>query len=358
MTLLYVFNREKGITLLEIIVTIAITSIVMGAIVTFMDRVIHFKGTADTIQRLRKLETAFEVLYRENIRFVEDNCYGWIDKECRSLTVLPITNPAGKGTLNITTYSDAALGAFRNSGCTVTPETLPAYRIICIDGYGFDYTFTASNEHAAGTIYVNGYNRKPYSVAITAGGNKSISDTWSSGYLDNEYITRSHDKLLIISRAMRSYHLSRLTMEAISNPCGEQGGLASNDDILIPWVWQAAGTGPTVKCSGAVNGRCGCSGFNTGIWSNDAANNFLNTGADVSRFLANINVGDEYRTDGFGNPVAIGVITRPDGTAFDSAPPIPSPDWTWPAHTPPYGGTVGIMKDGVWIYSKRVIYPQ
>ena len=53
---------RKGFTLLEIIVTIAIASVVMGAVVTFMERVIHFKGTADTIKRFEKIEGAFEVL--------------------------------------------------------------------------------------------------------------------------------------------------------------------------------------------------------------------------------------------------------------------------------------------------------
>jgi len=76
----------RGLTLLEIIVTIAIASVVMGAIVTFTDRVIHFKGTADTIKRFEKIEDAFEILYRENIRYVEENCHGWTDS---SSSVLP-----------------------------------------------------------------------------------------------------------------------------------------------------------------------------------------------------------------------------------------------------------------------------
>jgi prepilin-type N-terminal cleavage/methylation domain-containing protein len=80
---------RKGFTLLEIIVTIAIASVVMGAVVTFMDRVIHFKGTADTIRRFEKIEDAFEVLYRENIRYVEENCQGWTDAACGTLAIIP-----------------------------------------------------------------------------------------------------------------------------------------------------------------------------------------------------------------------------------------------------------------------------
>jgi len=353
-------GSRRGLTLLEVIVTIAITSIVMGAIVTFMDRVVHFKSTADTIQRFRKLELAFEVLYRENARYVEDNCYGWLDTDCRVLTILPVADrsDASNRTLAIATRSDGVLNAFREANCTLAPDTLPVYRITCADGYGFDYTFSISNEHIAGTLYVNGYNRAPYTVIITAGGNTSMDDTWSSGYLDSEHMVRSQEKLLTVARAMKSYHLSRLTAEAISNPCSEQGGLASNDDILIPWIWQVAGSSPGMKCTGATSGRCGCGGFDGSIWSADAAGNTINTGAAISRLMAGINIGNAYRTDGFGNPVTIGLITLPDGTSVGSAPPAPSPKWTWAEAHPPYGGTVGVVNDGEWIYSKRVIYPQ
>lgn len=349
-----------GFTLLEVIVTIAIASIVMGAIVTFMDRVVHFKGTADTIQRFKKIEGAFEVLYRENIRYVEDHCYGWTDEGCRELAILPAsdaTDTSGR-TLVITTGSEAVLDVFREAGCMLTDGASPVYRVTCADGYGFDYKFSISNGHNAGTLYLNGYNRMPYRVTIVAGGNTSMEDTWSSGYLDSEYMVRSQEKLLALARAMKTYHLSRLTTEAISNPCGEQGGLASNDDILIPWIWQAAGSDPVAKCTGATSGNCGCSVFDGDIWDTDKTRNTANTGAAVTGLLTGINTGSAYRTDGFGNPVTVGLITLPDGTSVGSAPPSPSPKWSWMKANPPYGGTVGVMNDGVWIYSRQVIYPQ
>lgn len=353
-------KNHRGLTLLEVIVTIAITSIVMGAIVTFMNRAIHFKATADTIQRFRRIGNAFEVLYRENIRYVEDTCYGWGDASCQTLAILPVADEssASNRTIVITTTSDTALDAFREAGCTLIPGTLPVYRVTCADGFGFDYTFSISREHTAGTIYKNGYIREPYKVTITAGGNESMEDTWSSGYLDSEYMVRSREKLFTVARAMKSYHLSRLTVEAISNPCGGQGGLASNDDILIPWIWQAAGSDPVAKCTGATSGNCGCSRFDKNIWSTDGAMNTINTDIAIINFLAGINIGNEYRTDGFGNPIAVRLITLSDGMPVAFTPPAPSPKWSWTGAFPPYGGTVGIMNDGAWIYSKRVIYPQ
>jgi len=350
---------SRGLSLLEVIVTIAITSVVMGTIVIFMDRIIHFKGTADTIQRFEKIEDACEVLYRENTRDVEENCHGWSDENCKVLSILPAVDAAdtsGK-TLIIATRSDAVLSAFREANCTPVSDEPPVYHVTCTDGYGFDYTFATANEHTAGSLYLNGYNRTPYSVTITAGGNTSMADTWSSGHLDSEYMVRSQEKLLTVARAMKSYHLGRLTVEAVSNPCSETGGLASNDDILIPWIWQAAGNVPGARCSGATTGRCGCSGFNGGVWSTDGTRNTTNTNT-ISGFLAATEAGNAYRTDGFGNPVTVGLITTAEGTAFASAPPAPCPKWTWPAVLPPYGGTVGVMSEGKWVYSQRVIYPQ
>ncbi len=352
------FRGSGGLTLLEIIVTIAITSVVMGTIVTFMDRVIHFKGTADTIQKFEKIEDAFEVLYRENIRDVEENCHGWTDDGCKALVVLPSrdTSDTSGTKLLIATRSDAVVSAFREANCTLTGES-PLYHATCTDGYGFDYTFATTNEHSAGSVYLNGYNRTPYSVTITAGGNTSMTDTWSSGHIDSEYMVRSQEKLLTVARAMKSYHLSRLTIEAVSNPCSPQGGLASNDDILVPWIWQATGDHAGEKCFGTITGRCGCNGFDGTFWSTDGTRNMTNTNT-ISGFLASITAGSAYRTDGFGNPLTIGLITRADGTPVASAPPVPSPKWTWSGVLPPYGGTVGVMAGARWIYSKRVIYPQ
>jgi type II secretory pathway pseudopilin PulG len=353
------FRGSAGLTLLEIIVTIAITSVVMGAVVAFMDRVIHFKGTADTIQRFEKIEDAFEVLYRENIRDVEENCHGWTDDGCKALAVLPSrdTSDTSGTRLLITTRSDAAVSAFGDANCALVPDVSPVYRATCMDGYGFDFTFATANEHPAGSVYLNGYNRTPYSVTITAGGNTSMTDTWSSGHLDSEYMVRSQEKLLTVARAMKSYHLSRLTVEAVSNPCSGQGGLASNDDILIPWIWQATGSHAGEKCFGTITSRCGCSGFDGTFWSTDGTRNITNSNT-ISGFLASITAGSAYRTDGFGNPVTIGLITRADGTPISSAPPAPCPKWTWSAALPPYGGTVGVMVGERWVYSQRVIYAQ
>ncbi len=107
MTITLTKNRT-GLSLLEIIVAIAIASVVMGAVVTFMGRVIHFKGTQTRCRGSRS--DAFEVLYRENVRR---------GRELRRLdqAILPSVDDDDKSgrTLMIYTGSDAVVSAFREA---------------------------------------------------------------------------------------------------------------------------------------------------------------------------------------------------------------------------------------------------
>ncbi len=348
----------RGLTLLEVLVTMAVVSAMMGGIVMFMDRVIHFKGTADTMQRFKRIEIALEVMYEENIRYVEGNCYGWTDSGCSTLTVLPVVDASGSTHLTVATMTQAVVNSFREAGCTTT-STVSPYTFTCPDGYGSSFTFAADNEHSAGSLYLNGYSRTPYSITIQSGGNTSISDTWTSGYLDSQRMVRSQEKILAIARAMKSYHLSRLTTESVLNPCSSSsGGLASNDDIFVPWIWQALGSYQNQVCSGIESGSCGCSSFGTSVWPTDASLNIVNASGTITSFLASISAGSIYRVDGFGNPVTIILLATSAGASVGSAPGRPSPSYSWSV-TPPYTGIIEVANaSGTPVYSERVVYVQ
>jgi len=132
--------------------------------------------------------------------------------------------------------------------------------------------------------------------------------------------------------------------------------LISIESSKRSWIWQAVGSAPGAACSGITTVRCGCEVFEKSIWSVDEASN-TTTIATISAFLAAINAGNLYSTDGFGNPITVGLITKVDGASVGSTPPAPSPKWAWSVPSP-YAGTVGVMSDGKWVYSQRVIYPQ
>jgi len=354
--------RDRGFTLLEVVVAVAVSTVLLSGIMAMIHKTISFKGTVTTITNLKKIEMAFETLYRDNIRYVEDNCYGWTGAGCTALSLVPAldTSDATNATLFIDTYSTGAIKAFEEAGCVLTVTAVPRYRMTCTDGYGSSVVFTGiSNEHSRNSQYMNGYSRTPYTVTMTSGGNSQIATTWSSGYLDSEYMTRSQEKILTITRAMKSYHLSRTVYEAIKNPCTTgAGGIESADDIIIPWIWQVMGSSPSLTCSGVSAGNCGCTVFTSAVWQNNAAYNTVNTAALCGVLFGNLGLSLSYRVDGFGNPMRVGLLTTPGGVTFASTPPAPAPSYEWAGFPPPYGGHVGVVNAGVWVYSERVIYAQ
>jgi len=355
-------RKKNGFTLLEVIMAIAVSTVMLSGLMAIVHKAVSFRGTTNTITNVKKIKTAFENLYRDNVKYVEDTCYGWTGAGCTSLSILPVLDAgdATGATLFVDTYSAGVVKSFEEAGCTLTLTAEPRYQMTCTDGYGSKYLFTGvTNTHPVNALYLNGYNRTPYTITVTSGGNSQITDQWSSGYLDSEYMARSQEKVLTIARGMKTYHLSRTVFEAIKNPCtAGVGGLESSDDIIIPWIWQAVGTSPSVTCSGISAGSCGCTGFTAAIWQSNVAYNTINTVAMWTAFLNGIGLNASYRVDGFGNPITVGLLTQPNGTILASAPNTPAPTYTWVGASPPYGGHVGVRNGAAWVYSERVVYAQ
>lgn len=348
----------KGFTIMEVVVALTIAGILMTGISMLMKSMMNYKSLTDSLQRIKKIEQAIEVTYRENIRYVEGNCYGWTDSVCTNLTVMPLPHAGDSTKLLLYTYLDTVVRAWdTGAGCTVT-GAVPNFEVRCPDGYGQYFTFTGfANTHSLNTHYQSGYNRTPYRVTITSQSNPDITDTWSSGYLDSEYLSYSQKKLLTLMDAIKSYHLARLTHEATVNTCDStNGGLASHDDVIIPWVWQALGNSPSQECSGIESGICGCSSLNNAsIWPTSATYAVVDTDTEFSALLGNIGLNNIYRTDGFGNALTYRVVVNSALTG--QVPPRPQVNYTW-AVKPPYRGIIGVY-DGVnWISNWRVVYAQ
>lgn len=349
--------KNKGFTLLEVVVAIGLAAAVMGGITIVMGKAMSLKSASETLNRIKKIEAALEITYRENVNYVEQNCYGWTSSPCDNIVILP-TQPSST-TIYVYTYSDTVRNAWREAGCSLSVSGSITYGT-CPDGYGSNFTFTGlAYHHAGGTNYLNGYNRTPYSVTITSGTNAAITDTWNSGHLDSEYLARSQEKILTVARAMKSYHLSRLVTEAIKRPCtAGVGGLESSDDIVIPWIWQAPSSNPSSMCSGISAGSCGCTAFSSSYWPNNIAYNTINTAALWTSLLNGIGLNTSYRVDGYGNAMTAGLLTQPNGNIIASIPATPAPSYSWAGASPPYGGHVGLWVGGSWVYSERVIYAQ
>ncbi|MFI5295962.1 MAG: type II secretion system protein [Thermodesulfovibrionales bacterium] len=350
---------SKGLTLVEVLISLTITGVLLSGLVMLLKQTLHFRGTANAMAQTKKIETALDTTYRENIAYVEQNCYGWTDASCNTLTLVPTVNGADSTQLFLNTSSANVTGAWQNAGCALT-GTAPSYTVRCADGFGSYYTFAVTNPHSANTFYVNGYNRTPYSIIITSGGSANVTDTWSSGYLDGEYQSYSQKKLLTVAGSLKSYHMSRLTNEVVVNTCkAGAGGLESYDDVIVPWYFQSTGNSPSLACSGVESGNCGCSGFVAAIWPASGSGwNRINSSAKFSTVLTNIGLSSLYRVDGFGNPIQIWMTVNSAGT-LQGEPPRPAPSYsgTW-AVSPPYHGVVGVYSAGAWLYSQPLVYAQ
>ena len=359
-------------TLIEATISIAIISILIFGIAKLTGKAINLKNMSATLKQSDKIMTALEITYRQNILYVEANTYGWTEGNGQNLSILPIKKDAT--TLTLRTYSSDVLQAWTDAGCTVTVTVDPAYDLTCKDDYGLDIQWTSTaNEHAANTLYKNGYNRTPYTIDIRAGETRKIDYSWSAGYLDSEYLEKNSKKSREFISAINTYHTSRLTHEAIVNTGDSvNGGLATSDDVLVAWVWEVWGNPNTQECTGKETSDWGCSNHTNAIWFTDSAYLTADSKTEIDLLITRLGVTNTYRTDSFGNPVAVRVFSDNAGAAIAAVPPRPRPSYynclpggdsaqcgglTFSV-SPPYRGALGVLEAGAWITRETIIYPQ
>jgi prepilin-type N-terminal cleavage/methylation domain-containing protein len=351
------FN-QKGLTLLEVIVTVAIIGVMVAGVMQMMSATVRFSGTVKTIEMFKKLRAALETTYKEQISHVETHCYGWTDPACHALTILPRRHHIDNTVLLLNTFSDTVVQSWRAAGCTVT-GSVPHYSVQCTDGRGELFIITTANEHIASTFYNNAYARTPYSITFVSGANQDIRDTWSSGNLDAKFFNRTREKHLAVASAMRAYHISRLVHEAIVNMCGPAGGLESYDDVIIPWYWHIHSANPFSACAVIEVGRCGCFEL-AWQWQTSWDSAATNTSTEFALILPRLGLNNSHRVDGFGNPIQIW-FTVDSQNVLQAPPPRPQPRYSgiWGV-SPPYRGIVGVWDQNIasWRYSEHIIYPQ
>jgi prepilin-type N-terminal cleavage/methylation domain-containing protein len=366
-------NNHNGFTLIEVIVALAIIAVTMTGVALLMAKATRMKQTSDSLVAIKKVEAALEITYREGIAYVESNCAGWGDAGCSDGTVTP--SNTDDTTLSVYLPTQNAQNAWTAAGCILSGSS-PTFSVACPSGYGTKFTFSnVVNTQGLGALYLNGYNKQSYSITIGVtipGGSSIVQDTWTSGYLDAEYFSRSNQKILTLLRAIKAYHFNRLLYEGNTNICVVGvGGLASTDDALVPWVWELVGSAPQQKCSGAEAGPCGCSGFTTSVWSNSASYLQIASAAALNQLVNNLGIDLTNRTDGYANMLTIRLITDSAGNTLAAPPSRPKPiyadclpggtgvgcsgggAWT---QLPPYSGVAGILSGGSMVYSQKIVY--
>ena len=366
-------KNERGFTLVEVVVAVAIIAVTMTGVALIMNKANRLKRSADALANIKKIEDALELSYREAISYAEKNCSGWSQTGCAAGNLTP--SGVNSTTLSVYLPTQSAQNAWFTAGCTLNGSA-PTFSVTCLSGYGTNFTFSSiSNTQAAGGVYTNGYSKSPYSVTISAtipGTATAVQDTWTSGYLDAEYYDRNNQKVLTLLRAIKAYHFNRLLFEANTNICATGvGGLSSTDDTQVPWVWQLTGSAPQQQCSGVEVDPCGCSAFTTGVWPNSTAYLQIDTGAELTQLVNNLGIDAVYRTDGFGNMLTVRLLSDKTGNTLPAVPSRPKINYSdclpggsgvgcsagaaW-SQLPPYTGVAGVMSGGSMIYSLKIVY--
>ena len=330
-------KNDKGFTIAELLIAIAVLSFLMAMFTIAVKSFQHYRAIETTKEIVKALNTAIQKTFIENAKFVQGNCYGWNDGACSQLTLTPVQ--VDDYTIQFNVYDIQVYSLLKSVGCQIQGG-LPNFSVRCFGGFGKPLKFQVVNGHNFGENYVAPYSGQYFELKITDG----IGNTYAVriDQLIDGYLEESKTKLYTIANAIRKYIQTKRELE-LANVCDNPGtgpndpagGLGSWDDAMVPWVWEAVSdtTGnPLTLCSGVEdsNTDCGCSNFDTNIWSNDSDLCVLDTKNEVENFLRNINLDPTaYETDAFGNAIVIVPLADSQGNPISQCPP-PRPQPNYP----------------------------
>jgi len=324
---------RRGFVILEVIMFMAIIALITPTIFQILKSSENSNKIKISKTRVKAISEAFERIFVENKRYVRDNCYGWTDVECANISATP--EILDVNTLRFNTLDALAVNTLMNVGCTVAGGA-PTYDVQCYDGYGRLMDFAGVNLHVPATQFVSPYNNQYPEITITTTNAKPV--VIGIPALINNAIAESSQKINTISNAIKTFVRGKRIAE-LGNTCGANdngasdpaGGLDSADDAIIPIVWESISLAPLTLCSGVENGtsQCGCSShLNQNNWETSANYCVLDNDNEISRFLANVGLGAQYKTDGLGNPLVFVPLSNSDGDAVSCPPQRPQNNYT------------------------------
>jgi hypothetical protein len=344
---------RKGITAMEVVIAMVFISFLLGLFAEWKRGVDVRIRTETTLKRVQAYQQAIERLYFANLTYVKNNCYGWTDGFCVSISLTP--RVINNTTLEVRTWDESVINLFTQIGCRVS-GTAPVYDITCYDGWGYPFTLNDENEHTPGTVYTAPYDGRVYVLYVQPSKGQRVAIALDKEF---DYSKTQTDQILnTIGNAIVRFVQQKRNAE-LNNVCDSTGGgsfdpaggLGSWDDTVIPWVWEIVSQDPTGICSGVEvpTSGCGCSSFaDTAFWETDNAYCVVDERGEIQRVLNNLGLSFYYATDGFGNPVVIVPIADANGNPVHCPPPRPRPNY------PVLNlgkTTIGIKNElGDWVY--------
>lgn len=340
---------EKGFTLIELALGLAVLSIVTLATVRFIFSVKRDTAQAQERYKVLTLQRAIKNSFNEIVSMVENRCYpendgysplswGYRHPSCQNTSPLPYLSGQGVLRYDVNLNDPSLLNRIVSnfSGVCVLQRTdnQTFIELFCPDLISLTYD-GVRRFHTPNTPFPT--DRSP-SVEVQVrrqGFSNPISYAFSLDDLFQERRSYSLKKFQDLMERLRS-ESQYLSNAEFNNP--PPSGLPSGDDVLVPYFWKVFSD----DYARAKNTSCNTGGGNTclnydnTVWRRGT----LSQTVAIRRVIQNLMNGEvKYYTDGFGNAVSLIPFISQCGndlqTCQASAPPVPS-KYYLPNPTPPF----------------------
>jgi len=325
---------KKAFTMLELLISITIAGILILAFSQYqlsMDKKNKRKYTKNVFNAI---ETTTKNVFLDNANYVQKNCIGYKD-ECSNISLTPqIEN----GEIVFYTKNEKDLLPVEQL-CILTSHSDTRYSFKCLDGFGKPITYQDENAQNLGDNYIIPYQNKYYTLTMKSSYNakKTFNLQNESEYLKSITL----QKIIDISNAIKKF-VRNLNLREYANDCSDGGnpdnpsnGLGSWDDAMIPWIWRIVSKNSTQLCTDknpSDKNACGCDLFqkDSTYWETDSNFCIIQDATTWQRVLNNLGLGNIYRTDGFGNPITISLLSDSNGNPTQCPPPAPKVGYYYP----------------------------
>lgn len=342
---------KKGTTIIEVVLAIAIASILAVGFFRFYVAYQNFEANKRKEERIRQVALAIQLTAKEiintfssvctNLANAQDNLgWGWRSPQCSNTIIFPtLNNNVLTYNLNLSNLSQTEQNKLLNTiasyfqPCSVTVGT-NAITITCPDIDRIYYCRSEVSQcnnlanlvtsvHTPGQSY-NYITNKISALVIewtevsihgSQGIQHRIGETGPLAPLiidftsfNEEMYALNYRKFVDIYNALKRYEVTR-RVDEMKNTA--PAGLPELDDYFVPWVWQITASNVAnayLNCNRVDSGNT-CANFDLNVWRTNISS------TDMRTFMQNIInyllAGNRnYVIDAWGNPIGIELLIR------------------------------------------------
>ena len=328
-------QNRKAFTLFEFILVLGLIALTIPIIINIKNSISKIEKRYKTISEINTIKNVIEKTYLANLQYIENNCAGYGDSQCSTLSLLPTIKDTNTLEFHIKDSLSYNLNPLKNYSCLINKVATDTYDVKCYDYFGKLMSFSGTNLPTPGKEYVLPYEDKYPSITITT---KYFSKNLQFDNLIKFSIAKTVQKEVDIGNAIKRFTRT-IRLRELANDCSDGGnsnnppnGLGSWDDAMVPWIWELVSQQPGVLCSGSTScdsNACGCENLdtNSNYWETNSNFCIIDDDTTWQRVLNNLGLDKNYRVDGFGNVITITLLSDANGNPVDCPPKAPYPNY-------------------------------